>query len=74
MRDLIRKASEENGRSMNVEIIHRLQTSFAPNSVCDELLSAVDVLRALTGSVVEVTERDGVQHITFQRPLPEKRD
>lgn len=72
MRELIRKASEESGRSMNVEIIHRLQNSFAQQDISGEL---IDVLKALAGSVVEVKERDGMQEVTFQRPIPvPKRD
>ncbi|APO74289.1 ribbon-helix-helix domain-containing protein [Rhizobium etli 8C-3] len=67
MRELIRKAAEESGRSMNVEIIHRLQNSFAQQTISVEL---IDVLKALAGSVVEVKERDGIQEVTFQRPIP----
>lgn len=33
MRDRIRQAAEENGRSMNAEIVHRLEASFPQSDV-----------------------------------------
>jgi hypothetical protein len=44
MRDRIAAAARENGRSMNAEIVHRLEQSFAPS-----LAEAVD-LRSISAS------------------------
>jgi molybdopterin converting factor small subunit len=76
MREVIRKSAEENGRSMNQEIVYRIQNSYAQAaSSGEERLEAIDLLKVMMGSVVEVKERDGMQEVTFQRPLPvPKRD
>src|SRR5690349_12944383 len=40
MRDQIAKAADANGRSMNAEIVHRLQRSFEPDEVEAEISRA----------------------------------
>ncbi|MGR7993822.1 Arc family DNA-binding protein [Xanthobacter sp. ZOL 2024] len=53
MRDRIKEAAEASGRSMNAEIIARLEASFAPRQPGDEQIAALgerldDVIRMMT--------------------------
>lgn len=49
MREEIREAAEENGRSMNAEIVFRLQTTFDPDHESSELRKARQNLEASQG-------------------------
>lgn len=56
MRDRIKAAADANGRSMNAEIIARLEASFAQRDVRDISPEEINaILRALTDRVADLT-------------------
>lgn len=57
MRDRIRESAEANGRSMNAEIVQRLEQSFKSPGVMntDELLAALCERLRMTGAKITVT-------------------
>jgi hypothetical protein len=54
MREKIKEAAKESGRSMNAEIVHRLEESFTKSPEPDVLLSAEEALKAAIQSRKEV--------------------
>jgi len=69
MRDRISQAAEAAARSMNAEIVNRLQDSFDPNAISDEVAQQIEALhrceaalersefaRDLMGKYVDATE------------------
>lgn len=57
MRDRIREEAEANGRSMNAEIIHRLEQSFFASSEAGELMRIADSFSKEGALIKGVTDR-----------------
>ncbi|UXQ89112.1 transcriptional repressor [Synechococcus phage MinM1] len=56
MRDRIAEAAKANGRSMNAEIVHRLEQSFARGDLGDAVAMELDLLHSVTDRLTRVLQ------------------